>query len=197
MRYFQKMLACLLFAIVGKVLIQLLPSYSLLLSLFFIALCTYTFMFRLKPCKVCDVALIPSLLLILSHLIPSLLPILSNFSHLVLCYSASSYLILLYPVKSLLFLSLSPFLPLFPFYSSLHNFIFFPFFISFFNFFRLLGAKVGKRVYWPGSGLDIVEYDLLEVGDDVVFGSRSVVLTSSAVRSAPVKFESGSMVADR
>ena len=61
----------------------------------------------------------------------------------------------------------------------------------------LLGAKVGKRVYWPGSGLDIVEYDLLEVGDDVVFGSRSVVLTSSAVRSAPVKFESGSMVADR
>lgn len=29
--------------------------------------------------------------------------------------------------------------------------------------YRLLGAKVGKRVYWPGSGLDIVEYDLLEV----------------------------------
>ena len=56
---------------------------------------------------------------------------------------------------------------------------------------------MGERVYWPGSGLDIVEYDLLEVGDDVVFGSRSVVLTSSAVRSAPVKFESGAMVADR
>ena len=28
---------------------------------------------------------------------------------------------------------------------------------------RLLGARVGQRVYWPGSGLDIVEYDLLEV----------------------------------
>lgn len=27
--------------------------------------------------------------------------------------------------------------------------------------YRLLGAKVGHRVYWPGSGLDLVEYDLL------------------------------------
>ncbi len=26
-----------------------------------------------------------------------------------------------------------------------------------------------------GSGLDMVEYDLLEIGDDVVFGSRSAV----------------------
>jgi acetyltransferase-like isoleucine patch superfamily enzyme len=57
--------------------------------------------------------------------------------------------------------------------------------------------QIGKRVYWPGSGLDIVEYDLLEVGDDVVFGSRSVILTSSATRSAAVVFEAGSMVADR
>ncbi len=63
--------------------------------------------------------------------------------------------------------------------------------------FRLLGAKVGKRVYWPGSGLEIVEYDLLEVGNDVVFGSRSVVLTSSSERSAPVVFNDGCMIADR
>ena len=63
--------------------------------------------------------------------------------------------------------------------------------------YRLLGAKVGKRVYWPGSGLEIVEYDLLDVGDDVVFGSRSVVMTSSAKRSARVTFEAGTMIADR
>jgi acetyltransferase-like isoleucine patch superfamily enzyme len=63
--------------------------------------------------------------------------------------------------------------------------------------YRLLGSKIGRRVYWPGSGLDIVEYDLLEIGDDVVFGSRSVIMTSSAVRSAQVTFEAGSMVADR
>ena len=37
----------------------------------------------------------------------------------------------------------------------------------------------------------------IQVGDDVVFGSRSVVLTSTAVRSAKVVFESGAMVADR
>jgi acetyltransferase-like isoleucine patch superfamily enzyme len=61
----------------------------------------------------------------------------------------------------------------------------------------LSSPQIGKRVYWPGSGLDIVEYDLLEVGDDVVFGSRSVIMTSSAGRSAPVVFEAGSMVADR
>lgn len=63
--------------------------------------------------------------------------------------------------------------------------------------YRMLGANIGKRVYWPGSGLDIVEYDLLEVGDDVVFGSRSVVMTSSAESSAHIRFEAGSMVADR
>jgi len=63
--------------------------------------------------------------------------------------------------------------------------------------YRLLGAKVGKRVYWPGSGLEIVEYDLLEVGDDVVFGSRSVIMTSTAKRSAKVIFEAGTMIADR
>lgn len=63
--------------------------------------------------------------------------------------------------------------------------------------FRLLGAKIGKYVYWPGSGLEVVEFDLLDIGDNVTFGSRSVVITSSAERSGKVTFESGSMVADR
>jgi acyl-CoA synthetase (AMP-forming)/AMP-acid ligase II/carbonic anhydrase/acetyltransferase-like protein (isoleucine patch superfamily)/acyl carrier protein len=63
--------------------------------------------------------------------------------------------------------------------------------------YRLLGAKVGKHVYWPGSGLEIVEYDLLNVGNDVVFGSRSVVMTSTKTRSDYVIFEDGSMIADR
>jgi hypothetical protein len=42
-----------------------------------------------------------------------------------------------------------------------------------------------------------VEYDLLEIGDDVVFGSRSVVITSTTKASKKVVFEAGSMVADR
>merc|ERR1712194_22976 len=46
--------------------------------------------------------------------------------------------------------------------------------------YRLLGAKVGKRVFWPGSQMEFTgEFDLLEIGDDVVFGSRSVILCRS------------------
>ncbi|KAI8093662.1 uncharacterized protein BX664DRAFT_261054 [Halteromyces radiatus] len=63
--------------------------------------------------------------------------------------------------------------------------------------YRLLGANIGKRVYWPGSGLRVVEFDLLNIGDDVVFGSRTHVLCSDAVESAPVTIGNGAMVADR
>ena len=43
--------------------------------------------------------------------------------------------------------------------------------------YRALGAKIGKRVFWPGSGVLVADgmFDLLEVGDDVVWGSRSLV----------------------
>ena len=67
--------------------------------------------------------------------------------------------------------------------------IYFSHFVCFVFSFSHCGSlilQVGKHVYWPGSGLDIVEYDLLEVGNDVVFGSRSVVLTSTATRAAKV-----------
>ncbi|KAI9021385.1 hypothetical protein DFJ74DRAFT_707339 [Hyaloraphidium curvatum] len=64
--------------------------------------------------------------------------------------------------------------------------------------FRLYGAKVGERVYWPGSGmLGLYEFDLWEVGDDVVFGSRSVVLPFDAREGKPIRLGAGSMVADR
>lgn len=65
----------------------------------------------------------------------------------------------------------------------------------FFSFLNTL--QIGQRVYWPGSGLEIVEFDLLTVGDDVVFGSRSVVITSSTTCSKRVTLESGCMIADR
>jgi acetyltransferase-like isoleucine patch superfamily enzyme len=63
--------------------------------------------------------------------------------------------------------------------------------------YRLLGANVGKRVYWPGSGNVLVEYDLFSCGDDVTFGSRSTFLMSSAHGSKPIHIESGANVADR
>jgi acetyltransferase-like isoleucine patch superfamily enzyme len=62
---------------------------------------------------------------------------------------------------------------------------------------RALGAKVGKRVYWPGTGPSIQDFDLVEIGDDVVFGSRSHITTSDAFGSAPVRVGNSAMIADR
>ena len=63
---------------------------------------------------------------------------------------------------------------------------------------RLLGAKVGERIYWPGSNFEgLVEYDLLEVEDDVVFGSRSSILCADALEAAPIRIQSGANVSDR
>jgi len=62
---------------------------------------------------------------------------------------------------------------------------------------RQLGATCGERVFWPGSGLDVVEYDLLSVGDDCVFGSRSTFLCGDALENAPIELRDGANVADR
>eukprot|EP00960_Hanusia_phi_P006958 197929-Hanusia_phi.AAC.12 len=63
---------------------------------------------------------------------------------------------------------------------------------------RVLGAKVGERIYWPGSLFEgLVEYDLLEVGDDVVFGSRSIIMTADGEDCAPIRIEAGANVGDR
>lgn len=31
----------------------------------------------------------------------------------------------------------------------------------------MMGAKIGRRVYWPGSGIHCLDPELLEIGDDV------------------------------
>jgi len=64
-------------------------------------------------------------------------------------------------------------------------------------FARMLGAKVGKHVYWPGTGPTVQDWDLIEIGNDVVFGSRSHIVTTDANGSDRVKINSGAMVADR
>ncbi|KAJ7075250.1 acetyl-CoA synthetase-like protein [Mycena belliarum] len=63
--------------------------------------------------------------------------------------------------------------------------------------YRCMGAKIGKRVYWPGSGIYCVDPELLEIGDDVVFGSRSEIFTTDRVGSARVTIAAGAMIADR
>jgi carbonic anhydrase/acetyltransferase-like protein (isoleucine patch superfamily)/acyl carrier protein len=63
--------------------------------------------------------------------------------------------------------------------------------------YRLLGAKVGKRVFWPGH-LPIFsgEFDLLEIGDDVVFGSRSGLLCTTVDTYEKIILCAGANVSD-
>ena len=62
---------------------------------------------------------------------------------------------------------------------------------------RAMGGKVGSRVYWPGTGPSIQDFDLLDVGNDVVFGSRSHLVTSDGIGSDFVRIGDGAMVSDR
>ncbi|MCJ1395012.1 hypothetical protein MMC18_007893 [Xylographa bjoerkii] len=62
---------------------------------------------------------------------------------------------------------------------------------------RALGGKVGSRVYWPGNGPTIQDFELLDIGDNVVFGSRSHVVTSDGIGSQEVCIGDNAMVADR
>ncbi|KAJ4294227.1 hypothetical protein N0V90_007917 [Kalmusia sp. IMI 367209] len=64
-------------------------------------------------------------------------------------------------------------------------------------FARMMGAKVGKRVYWPGTGPTIQDFPLLDIGNDVVFGSRSHLITSDGNGSDYIRIKQGAMVADR
>ncbi|KAF9269892.1 acetyl-CoA synthetase-like protein [Marasmius fiardii PR-910] len=63
--------------------------------------------------------------------------------------------------------------------------------------YRAMGAKIGRRVYWPGSGISCLDPELLEIGDDVVFGSRSEILTTDGIGSEKIIIGSGAMIADR
>ncbi|KAF4125326.1 Acetyltransferase (isoleucine patch superfamily) [Geosmithia morbida] len=62
---------------------------------------------------------------------------------------------------------------------------------------RMLVGKVGRRVYWLGTGPAIRYYHLLDIGNDVVFGSRSHLITSDGYWSEQVKIGDGAMTADR
>jgi acetyltransferase-like isoleucine patch superfamily enzyme/acyl carrier protein len=62
---------------------------------------------------------------------------------------------------------------------------------------RMLGGKIGKRVYWPGTGPSIGDYHLLDIGNDVVFGSRSHLITSDAQGSEKITIGDRAMIADR
>lgn len=54
-----------------------------------------------------------------------------------------------------------------------------------------MGAKVGDRIYWPGSGFYCLDPELLEIGDDVVFGSRSELFTTDRIGTGKIIIEAG------
>jgi acyl-CoA synthetase (AMP-forming)/AMP-acid ligase II/carbonic anhydrase/acetyltransferase-like protein (isoleucine patch superfamily) len=63
--------------------------------------------------------------------------------------------------------------------------------------YRMLGAKVGKRVFWPGrQPVFTGEFDLLEIGDDVVFGSRSTLICTTVDSCEKIVLCAGSNVSD-
>jgi carbonic anhydrase/acetyltransferase-like protein (isoleucine patch superfamily) len=66
------------------------------------------------------------------------------------------------------------------------------------SFYRLLGAKVGQRVFWPGNhpSVSFGLYSLLEIGDDVVFGSRSTLVLRSVDRCDKIIMCAGANVSD-
>lgn len=43
--------------------------------------------------------------------------------------------------------------------------------------YRAMGAKIGRRIYWPATGIYCPDPELLNIGDDVVFGAYSELFT--------------------
>ena len=63
---------------------------------------------------------------------------------------------------------------------------------------RALGAEVGRRVCWPtDGGPSIVDYHLVKIGDDVVFGEDSHLITSDKRATAAISIGDGAVIADK
>ena len=65
--------------------------------------------------------------------------------------------------------------------------------------YRALGATVGERIFWPGSGVVVGDgmYDLLHIEDDVVWGSRSAVYPADTIGALPIRIRRGANISDR
>ena len=65
--------------------------------------------------------------------------------------------------------------------------------------YRALGATVGERIFWPGSGVTVGDgmYDLLHIEDDVVWGSRSAVYPADTIGALPIRIRRGANISDR
>ncbi|KAK2592200.1 hypothetical protein QQS21_010119 [Conoideocrella luteorostrata] len=61
---------------------------------------------------------------------------------------------------------------------------------------RALGAKIGKRVCWPNIGPTIADYHLLNIGDDVTFGSDVQLMTTDEHSSGVITIQKDAVLGD-
>jgi hypothetical protein len=54
-----------------------------------------------------------------------------------------------------------------------------------------MGAKIGRRIYWPGTGIDCPDPELLNIGNDVVFGAYTELFTVDQVGSGTITIGEG------
>ena len=54
-----------------------------------------------------------------------------------------------------------------------------------------MGAKVGRGVYWPNSGIVCPDPELLDIGDNVVFGLQPHLITTDKLGSGKIVIEDG------
>ena len=54
-----------------------------------------------------------------------------------------------------------------------------------------MGAKVGRCVYWPHLGVTCTDPELLDIGDNVVFGYRPHLITTDRSGSGKIVIEDG------
>ena len=55
----------------------------------------------------------------------------------------------------------------------------------------LMGAKVGKWIYWPGTPVYCNEPELLAIGDDVIFGAGVEFFTVDQIGSGEITIGDG------
>ena len=54
-----------------------------------------------------------------------------------------------------------------------------------------MGAKVGRCVYWPGTGIVFTDPELLDIGNKVVFGFQPHLITTDRSGSGKIVIEDG------
>ncbi len=54
-----------------------------------------------------------------------------------------------------------------------------------------MGAKVGRGVYWPHSGIICSDPELLDIGDNVIFGFQPRLITTDRLGSGKIVIEDG------